>query len=65
VRVPLDTLDEQTQQEHLKNKAAEAAGEQSTDTPSVHAQPQKDTPKANTKKAKKTAKKKRKSGSAS
>jgi hypothetical protein len=61
VRVPLDTLDEQTQQEHLKNKAAEAAGEQSTDTPSVHAQPQKDTPKANTKKAKKTPKKKRKS----
>ena len=64
VRVPLDTLDEQTQQEHLKNKAAEAAGEQSTDTPSAHAQPKEDAPKTKTKKAKKTKKtpkKKRKS----
>ena len=61
VRVPLDTLEEQTQQEYLKNKAAEAAGEQSTDTPSANAQPQKDAPKAKTKKAKKTPKKKRKS----
>ncbi len=64
VRVPLDTLDEQTQQEYWKNKAAEAAGEQSADTPSAHAQPKEDAPQTKTKKtkkAKKTPKKKRKS----
>jgi hypothetical protein len=58
VRVPLDTLDEQTQQEYWKNKAAAAAGAQST-----HTQPQEDAPKTKTKKAKETPKKKRKSHS--
>jgi hypothetical protein len=61
VRVPLHTLDEQAQQEYWKNKAAEAAGEQSTDTQSADAQPKEDAPKTKGKKAKKTPKKKRKS----
>ena len=45
VRVPLDTLYEQTQQEYRKNKAAEAA-----DTQSANAQPKQDTPKTKTEK---------------
>jgi hypothetical protein len=58
IRVPLDTLDEATQQAYRENNAAEAAEVQSTDT-----QPEEDARKTKTKakKAKKPPKKKRKS----
>jgi len=58
VRVPLATLDEQSQEEYRTNKASE---EPLTDTQSAHAQPKGDAPKTKTKRAKKTSKKKRKS----
>jgi len=56
VRVPLHTLDEESQAEYRKNKAAEATATQSADS-----QPKKSDPKTKAKKAKKPRKKKRKS----
>ena len=60
VRVPLDTLDEQAQEEYWKNKAAAAAREQLSHTPSANAQPQKDAPKTKTKKQQRKQRRRRK-----
>jgi hypothetical protein len=59
VRVPLDTLDEETQQAYWENKRAEAGETQATQTQSAQAPSNGNAPQTNTKKARKPPKKKK------